>query len=199
MSATWADVLSDALPLKVKTSEAWTAHVMEHFDEFLVDHAAAERKASATCMSYVVKYRDKPELVDAMIGMAREELQHFHQVFKILDERGLQAGGDEKNAYVNALLLLIRSETRLLDKLLISSILEARGAERFDLVSKALPPGSLKEFYTELSLSEARHQSFYSKLALRYFDEKLVTTRLEELLQAEARILEALPLKAALY
>src|SRR5690606_23748014 len=89
------------LPLKSLTPVAWVGVVLSDFDHFLVDHAACERKASALCMSLICKYPDRPALVDPMVSLAREELQHFREVYKILEKRGLRLLPDEKDPYVN--------------------------------------------------------------------------------------------------
>ena len=59
------------------TDPAWVDTVVADFDAFLVDHAACERKASATGMAFVVRYPDRPQLLGPMIEFAREELEHF--------------------------------------------------------------------------------------------------------------------------
>lgn len=73
---------------------------MGDFDTFLVDHAACERKASATGMAFVVRYPDRLDLVDAMIGFAREELEHYHRVIQEIIRRGLTLGPDTKDVYI---------------------------------------------------------------------------------------------------
>ena len=70
------------LMLKVATRAEWLQRVTEEFDSFLLDHAACERKASATALTFVAHYPDRPELVAAMIQLAREELDHFQQVYQ---------------------------------------------------------------------------------------------------------------------
>ena len=42
------------------SSDAWLECVLANFDEFLIDHAANERKASTMAMSLVAHYPDKP-------------------------------------------------------------------------------------------------------------------------------------------
>jgi len=85
------------------------------------------------------------------------------------------------------------------DRLLVAGILEARGCERFGLIASALPPGPLKIFYGDITRSEVRHEGLYVSLALLYFDPPAVETRLDELLEAEARIVAELPNRPALH
>lgn len=187
--------------LRYKTSSAWTAKVLENFDAFLIDHAAAEKKASGMAIAMLSHYPDKPDIVIAMIDLSLEEMTHFREVIKILYQRGLQLGADSKDPYVNALREQMRKgkEMYLLDRLLIGSIVEARGCERFGLIAEALPPGDLKKFYRAITESEARHEDLFCKLALRYFPETQVRERLDELLDTEANIVEQLPIIAALH
>ena len=90
--------------LQYETPPQWAKYVCQNLDDFLIDHAACERKASATAMSFVVRYRDMPKLIKSMIVVAQEELEHFAQVTDLILERGLQLGADEKDPYVNAML-----------------------------------------------------------------------------------------------
>lgn len=48
-------------------------------------------------------------------------------------------------------------------------------------------------------MEEAKHGNIYVKLALNYFDEDLVYQRLDELMDKEAAIVRALPIRAALH
>ncbi|MFT6053014.1 MAG: tRNA-(ms[2]io[6]A)-hydroxylase, partial [Halioglobus sp.] len=101
---------------------------MNNFDRFLLDHAAAEKKASGMALSMVSHYPDRPELVIAMTDLAIEELTHYREVVKWIHSRGLQTAADKKDLYVLALRKFIRKESEeyLLDRLLVGSIIEAR-------------------------------------------------------------------------
>lgn len=174
---------------------------MSDFDRFLVDHALCERKASALAMSLVAHYPNQKQLVSAMVELAIEELEHFKQVYGLLIERNIDLGADEKDEYVNKLRSLIRkpSEEYFLDRLLVASIIEGRGTERFGLVANALPPGRIKEFYMEFYRAEARHHGLFLRLAKSYFPEHQVIERYEDLLHKEAIILDSLPLRPAVH
>ena len=187
--------------LRHTTPADWANLVTSHMDEFLPDHASAEYKASGMAMSMSLHYKDKPELVSAMIDLAIEELAHFREVVKIMQQRGLQLMSDEKDPYVNGLRAEMRKggELYFLDRLVIGGIIEARGAERFGLVAQALEPGELKDFYELIARSEDRHQSLFIDLALRYFSKTQVETRLDELLDKEAELVCGLPIRARLH
>jgi len=187
--------------LRYNTTSAWTDAVLSDFDAFLIDHAAAEKKASGMAMSMLSHYPDRNELVMAMLDLAMEELAHFREVVKIMGKRGVILGADKKDHYVNELRKCMRqgSEVYMLDRLIIGSVIEARGYERFSLVAEALEPGELKDFYTAIAKSEERHYELFLKLAGVYFDRALIEPRLSEILDIEAEICAKLPIQAALH
>jgi tRNA-(ms[2]io[6]A)-hydroxylase len=186
------------LNLKVATSSRWLEVVLSRFDEFLVDHAACERKASATGMSFVVRYPDRPELLEPMIEFAREELEHFHRVFRALNDRGLRLSADYKDEYVGQLRSWARrgDDAGLVDALLVAGVVEARGCERLKLVADALPIDEpTRVMYLDLARAEARHHALFFRLAKAFGDEGEVRERAESLLSLEARIVQQLPLE----
>ena len=187
--------------LRLPTPPAWTEAVLADFDAFLIDHANAEKKAASMAMTMVSHYPDRQQLVSEMIDLALEELTHFRAVAKLIAERGLQLGPDEKDPYVNQFRAAMRrgSEPFMLDRLLIGGIIEARGAERFGLVAEALEPGPLKRFYRSITRSEKNHQHLFVDLARQYADGAAVEHRLSELLDVEAAIVRDLPIRAALH
>ena len=174
---------------------------MDDFDHFLLDHAAAEKKASGMALSMVSHYPDRTRLVAAMTDLAVEEMVHFREVVKLVQGRGLVLGADEKDPYVNAIRALIRqgSDVYLLDRLLTAGVIEARGAERFGLVAEALPEGDLKNFYRSITRSECRHFELFLDLAREYFSAEVIESRWQALLDAEGEIIRDLPLRAALH
>lgn len=191
--------------LRAETSEAWADCVVEQFDAFLVDHAAAERKAGSVAQHFAVRYHDKPELIDAMLEVAKDELEHFHQVFRLIRRRGGQLGPDEEDPYANALLEEAQSggPGRLLDRLVVGSISEYRGCERFALLSRRLDAEGadpeLVDFYRGLAADDSRHRTIYIDQARRYFDDERVDGRLECFLDLEAEVVRQLEPRPALH
>jgi len=183
------------------TPPAWTETVLEDFDLFLQDHAAAEKKASGMALSMLSHYPDRLELVTAMTDLAIEELTHYREVVKWLHRRGQLTAADTRDPYVIEFRKAIRRgpEAYLLDRLLTGSIIEARGAERFGLVAEALPAGGLKKFYQSITRSEARHYELFLELARLYVEPAEVEQRWRELLAVEAAIVAELPLRPALH
>lgn len=191
-----------SLSLKAASSQQWIDCVLEDFDKFLADHADAERKASSMAMSFVAKYPDRTEIIPELIHTAIEELEHFRLVYRIMEQRGVQLNHSiGEDHYVKALLKHCHSdrEKRFRDRLIIASIVENRGFERFKLVSEHLKDPELAKFYRMIYLSEAKHGNIFVEMALNYFDEAEVLHRWEELAAAEAGILTDLPLRPALH
>jgi len=189
------------IQLRAATPAKWSECVVAHFDAFLLDHASAERKASAMAVSFVVQYPDRYPLHEPMIRLAREELLHYQQVMKWVHRRNLLWERDEKDPYVAALLqrLSTDSDTRLLDRLLMAGVIEARGVERFRLVSEAVGEASLRNFYSRLSESEARHAALFPDLATHFFDEDLIAERLDQWLTWEVEAMRNVPIRPALH
>jgi tRNA-(ms[2]io[6]A)-hydroxylase len=191
------------LDLRVQTPPAWLDAVFSDFDAFLLDHANCERKASATGLSFVARYPDRRELLDPMIEFAKEELEHFHIMYRICAARGLILADDYKDPYVNALRSQVRAggDAHFLDRLLVSGVVEARGCERLFMVAEALTQRepALSEPYLELARAEARHHAFFFRMARLYFSEDEVRARGGEFLDFEAELVKRLPHRAAVH
>jgi len=153
-------------------------------------------------MSLVAKYPNRVEIIPELIDIAVEELEHFQQVYKTMESRGIQlAHSIHEDLYIKALMKAQHDglEERFLDRLLIASVVETRGAERFKLVADHLDDEELAKFYKILWTSEARHGHVYVKMALHYFPEIKVYDRLAWWVDKEAEIVKDLPFRAALH
>ena len=190
------------LDVKTASSDEWLNAVMADFDAFLQDHADCERKASAMAMSFVAKYPDRTEIIPELIETAVEELDHFQQVYKLMESRGVQLPERMgEDLYVKRLIKLCHSgrNERFMDRLLIASVLETRGAERFKRIADALDDLELSKFYKMLWTSEAKHGHIFVKMALNYFDEDQVYTRLAYWVEKEDEVISTLEIRPALH
>ena len=192
-----------SLDLTVATPPEWMDAVMANVPAFLQDHADCERKASAMAMSLVAKYPDRLEIIPELIATGVEELEHFQQVYAVMRERGIPLAKEiETDPYIKSLMALIHSdsERRFLDRLLLASVIECRGAERFRLVSQAMTDdGQLRRFYHNLWVSEAKHGHIFVKMALEYFEKEHVYERLSFLNDEEGKIVAGLEFRPALH
>ena len=189
--------------LKLASSSCeWLQSVQKNFDAFLIDHALNERKASASAMTLVAHYPDRAKLVEVMIELAIEELNHFKQVMKILASRNLIIENEKKDPYVNELRRHMKksdSGAYLLDRLLSGAVIEARGEERFSLLAENLSDQALRSFYARISASEARHFCLFLDLADKYFHRKTIEDRLSEWIEIEKLAIESLPITNRLH
>jgi tRNA-(ms[2]io[6]A)-hydroxylase len=187
--------------LRAATPRAWVDTVLDSFDEFLNDHAANERKASAVAMSLVAHYPDKARLLSEMVDLALEELGHYRQVIKLMLARNITPAPDEKDPYVNQLLKKIRKgpDDYFLDRLLVAAVIEARGTERFGLIATHHSDAQMRKFYGALEKSEANHHQLFLDLANDFFAAEVVSNRWQEWLELEAEIMLAQPIRARLH
>lgn len=190
-----------SVDLHSQTDPAWVQVILDNFDEFLQDHANCERKASALAMSLVAKYSDRTLIIPRLIDLAQEELLHFGQVYELMARRGLALVRDERDPYVNRLLDLQRHgrDERFIDRMLLSSLIECRGAERFGIIADALEDPELRDFYRDLYKAETKHGHVFVDLVLKYFDADLIYPRLHKLAAAEAEIVATLDWRPSLH
>jgi tRNA-(ms[2]io[6]A)-hydroxylase len=190
------------LDIGIPSPPGWIETVLNNFDAFLQDHADCERKASATALSLVAKYPNRLEIIPELIETAMEELEHFQQVYQIMQSKGIQlAHSIAEDLYIKGLMKAQHDglEERFLDRLLIASVVETRGAERFKMVADHIDDEELSKFYKMLWTSEAKHGHIYVKMALHYFPKEKVYTRLTWWVEKEASIISEIPLRAALH
>ncbi|MEB3221061.1 MAG: tRNA-(ms[2]io[6]A)-hydroxylase [Candidatus Sericytochromatia bacterium] len=188
--------------LKSETEARWLEAVQADVDALLADHAWCEKKAAASAMSLIARHPDDPVLVPAMLALAHEELEHFDRLWQLLQARGVSLGGMDKDPYVAALMPLVRkgdASEALVDRLLVSSLIEARSAERFFLLAEHLADAALRELYRELATTEARHHTTFVNLAMHYAPREAVRARLAELSEQEAVIVAQMPVAARMH
>ncbi|MCA9774994.1 MAG: tRNA-(ms[2]io[6]A)-hydroxylase, partial [Myxococcales bacterium] len=90
-------------------------------------------------------------------------------------------------------------DERFLDRLLLASVVERRGAERFRLLAGALEAPDLAALYRGFWTGEAQHAELYARLAAEYFDEATIARRLDELAAIEAEVVGGLAPAPRLY
>jgi tRNA-(ms[2]io[6]A)-hydroxylase len=182
------------LGLQLPTDPRWVKLAESNLEALLTDHAFCEQKAASNAISLVVTYPDKTELVKTLLPIAREELEHFEQVHKIILHLGFSLGFEQKDAYVNELLSFVRKgqgrEIALLDRLLFAAMIEARSCERFKMLSEKIENELLRTFYRNLMESEAGHYTTFIKLAKEYCPKDEVQERWNAFLAFEASIME---------
>jgi tRNA-(ms[2]io[6]A)-hydroxylase len=168
----------------------------------LIDHASCERKAAALAMSFVAKYADRRFLIEPMISLAREELDHFAQVYRLLTKRGIaHLPPDEPDHYVNSMLKRLRHgrEEHFLDRLVVSGMIEARGWERFSVLAEHISDPVLKCFYSDLAKREKGHYKIFLNIAEKYFSEAQVEEAVSRIAAYESEAMVQAPLSGRLH
>lgn len=187
------------LGLQLPTDPRWVNLAEMDLEEILTDHAYCEQKAATSCISLIQQYPERKELVNELAPIVTEEWGHFRMVLKELEKRDLQLGQQRKDEYVNALLKFQKKggsrEDRLLEKLLVCALIEARSCERFRLLSLHISDDYLKEFYHKFMVSEAGHYRLFIDLAKLYSNEEKVKERWKEYLAFEAELMKELELR----
>jgi tRNA-(ms[2]io[6]A)-hydroxylase len=160
------------LKLKMKTDAKWVELAEGNIQEILTDHAFCEQKAATNAISFIVKFPEYSELVTTMAELAREEMEHFQMAHNKLLERGYTLGRERKDDYVNELLKYFPKggsrTNQMVERLLVSAMIEARSCERFKTLSENIKDKEMAEFYFELMKSEASHYAMFIKLAKQY-------------------------------
>ncbi len=181
--------------LRSPTDPRWAPVAAAALERTLADHAHCEKKAAASALKLVADHPERPDLVRALARLAQEELQHFLAVLAELARRGIPLPTDEGDPYAQALVRLVRGgDGALVDRLLVSALIEARSCERLLLLADALPDPRLRDLYARFAQSEAGHERLFLDLARRHGGEAEVDARLEALAEAEARIVRELPI-----
>ena len=187
------------LGLKLPTDPRWVNLAEMSLENILTDHAYCEQKAATSCISLIQSYPDKKDLVESVSPVVTEEWGHFRLVLRELDKRGLQLGFQRKDEYVNKLLAFqkkgVNREDKLIERLLVCALIEARSCERFRLLSLHIADEDLKEFYHGFMVSEAGHYRMFIDLAKKYGGEEKTKIRWQEYLEHEAKNREELALR----
>lgn len=187
----------DALPLLYATPDSWVAEVLAEPLALLGDHAHLERKAAANALELVNRWPGAvcPDAwVSILAAVARDESVHLHAVSRLLAARGGTLPRVHRNVYASALHGLVRrgeGMRELLDRLLISALIEARSCERFELLGRGARDAELAEFFMSLHGSELSHYKVFLHLAGMLVDAGHWQARWDEMLEAEAGIMVA--------
>ncbi|HWE04121.1 MAG TPA: tRNA-(ms[2]io[6]A)-hydroxylase [Tepidisphaeraceae bacterium] len=197
------------LPLLYATPTAWAGRVLTQSLQLLNDHAHLEKKAAANALELVNRWPEPnpPEnWVAGMTAIARDEVEHLGMVTRLLSRRGGRLSRQHGNPYASELRALVRKgqgPAELVDRLMISALIEARSCERFKLLADHLSaidasdrsPSDLEllKLYRALWASEHGHYRTFLQLAEQIRPPDEVQSRWEWMLEAEARIIAKQP------
>jgi tRNA-(ms[2]io[6]A)-hydroxylase len=187
----------EALPLRSQTPIDWARAALADPIRLLIDHAFLEKKAAANAMELLTRWPNEwvDGWVETMSSIARDETAHLAQVTRILIRRGGRLERIHKNPYANSLRQMVRKgeATEILDRLLVSALIEARSCERFAVLAAASKDAELAGFYQALYSSEFGHFKVFLKLACKIANPQAVDARWQYMLAEEAKILAQQP------
>lgn len=188
------------LPLHYQTPPRWVGQVMADSLALLNDHAHLERKAATNALELLLRWPNPnpPEnWVHSMTSIAVDESAHLNTVTRLLARRGGALSRFHRNRYAADLRRMVRigqGDLELVDRLLVSALIEARSCERFHLLAEGVEGDEeLARLYEGLYRSEAGHYRVFITLARALPQSLDVDARWEEFLRCESRIIQEQP------
>ena len=182
--------------LKVSTPISWARQALTDPRALLNDHAHLERKAATNALDILPRWPEgsaPSKWIKLMTAIARDEIQHFGVVVKLLEKRGGKLTKHHSNLYTQALREKVRlgqGKKELVDRLLISALIELRSAERFSLLQQAAEDDpELHKLYRNLWASEHGHYRIFVSLTEQVLPAAEAAHRWQEMLDYEAAII----------
>jgi tRNA 2-(methylsulfanyl)-N6-isopentenyladenosine37 hydroxylase len=189
------------IPLVSRTPEAWAELVLRDPLALLNDHAYLEKKAATNALELLNRWPEPScpeEWTITLAAIASDEASHLNAVVRILVDRGGRLERTHRNDYANRLRLHVRKgrgTLELVDRLLISALIELRSCERFGLLAQHCRgrDATLCRFYRRLGSSELGHYHVFIRLASLAVRSDMVAARWHEMLEFEAAAIAAQP------
>jgi tRNA-(ms[2]io[6]A)-hydroxylase len=191
----------EELPLLVRTPDGWAAMAMREPLALLSDHAHLEKKAAANALELLNRWPEPShpeEWTQTLAAIASDEASHLSRVVRLLTERGGRLERALRNDYARRLRQGVRQgrgPEELLDRLLVSALIELRSCERFEILTRHCLDAdpSLGRFYRRLWSAEFGHYRVFLQLAEHVIPPHEVQTRWRQMLQLEADSIAAQP------
>ncbi len=185
------------LPLHAKTPKTWAPMALQDPMALLNDHAHLEKKAATNALELLNRWPEPnppEEWVSQMTAVASDEVEHLRVVCRIIARRGAKLTRSHANPYASELHKQVRrglGTEEVVDRLMISALIEARSCERFFLLIDACEDDELKRLYKGLWASEHGHYLTFIQLAEKILPAKVVSKRWNEMLDAEAKLIKS--------
>jgi tRNA 2-(methylsulfanyl)-N6-isopentenyladenosine37 hydroxylase len=187
------------IPLVSRTPEGWAEMALRDPLALLNDHAYLEKKAATNALELLNRWPEPScpeEWVPTLAAIASDESSHLSAVVRILVERGGRLERTHRNDYASRLRLHVRKgqgSEELVDRLLISALIELRSCERFLLLERHCRSrdATLNRLYHRLGSSELGHYQIFLRLASLAVRSDVVENRWNEMLEFEAAAIAA--------
>jgi len=192
-------------PLLYHTPDEWADSALEDVRALLSDHAYLERKAASNALELLNRWPEpnRPKHWERVLSsIARDEATHLNSVLGLLERRGGKLERLHKSTYASDLRHLVRKGQgphEILDRLLISALIEARSCERFEILARRCKDKELARFYKNLWSAEAGHFQVFLQLGKETVSAVDFEKRWQELLEAEAEIIQHQPTGSSLH
>ena len=185
--------------LRWSTPTSWVSQATRDLKSLLNDHAHLERKAANNALELLSRHPAKSDAASArhwtsvLAGIALDEVEHLKAVNTLLARRGGILSPSHRNPYATALRNLVRHGRagELMDRLLISALIELRSFERFEMLADGITDETLGRLYRRLAVSEQGHYVIFLELASHVTSQVEVMSRWNTMLDAEAAIIAA--------
>jgi len=185
------------LPLRYSTPDSWAERALADPLSLLSDHAYLEKKAASNALELLNRWPEPlcpDDWVVTLAAIARDETAHLYSVVRLLSQRGGKLERLHQNPYAGELRKLVRKGAgtgELVDRLLVSALIEARSCERFEVLSRLCVDSELAQFYRSLWSSEFGHYKVFLRLAGEIAAAEEVRVRWQELVADEAEIISS--------
>src|SRR5262249_27223962 len=133
-----------------------------------------------------------------LAAIASDEAAHLSAVVRLLTKRGGRLERTHRNDYAHRLRFHVRrgyGDEELLDRLLVSALIELRSCGRFDLLARYCRGRDpvFARFYHRLGSSELGHYTVFLRLAGSTGSPPAVEARWRVMLSIEADVIAAQP------
>ncbi len=184
------------LPLRVSTPDTWAEAALADPLQLLSDHAHLERKAALNALDLLLLWpglKPPKRWVTVLTAIAKDEVAHLAKVSRILERRGGEISRAHRSGYAHDLRGLVRmgrGPDEILDRLLVSALIEVRSCERFEILGRVADDPELRRLYRALWTSEHGHYTVFTKLAFDNLKKQHAVERWQQLLEREGEIIQ---------
>lgn len=178
--------------LHIPTRPTWALQLESDLDKILLDHTLWEKESARWCLNLLLAYCDNETLSMEMTKMINQKLSQFQEMRELLKSQAILFARQQPIGYDKRLkeLIVNKEPDRVVDRLLVSALQEARSYERFAFMANCLEDDTVAGHYQELVKSDPENYSTFIDLATHYKAEAEVFSRLDELAVYESELIK---------
>jgi len=177
--------------LHIPTPAIWSLQLESNLDKIMLDHTHWEKESARWCLNLLLAYCNNETLSIAMTKMINQKLAQFQDMRELLKSQKVFFTRQQPIGYDKRLKEVIekREPQRVVDRLLVSALQEARSYERFAFMANCLEDQTVAGHYQDLVKSDPENYSTFIDLATHYRPESDVFSRLDELAVYESELI----------